>query len=339
MRSRNTGRRGQGLVELALVLPLVILLASVLIDLALLMNAQHALHRVTSTVVDEATLCVDGRYLEPSEIRQRLLSRLLPPLVRDRLMVDEVTLTDDTARRRSVNVQVRYRMPLFTPGISLFMGVSEVVIESKDRATYPAQTPVQVASFTPPPFTILASGDIQITRPISARMKVLRKSFRRDGGGSEVPITLDVTDDGRRFDQVFGGSAVNGGEEMVLSNLEAGDKVALRARFRDGPGRPETLRSNRLVSFADRDSVNRQHVLANGDVAPDHPSMRGQPPLSAELAPFVDTSTASMKLGRQDVLLLIEGGNQYGSAQTDFQDLVVLLQFYDPATQGRPVTP
>lgn len=335
MTARHTRRRGQGLVELALVLPLVIMLASVLIDLALLLNAQHALHRVTATVVDEATLCVDGRYLEPSEIRQRLLGRLLPPLIRDRFMVDEVSLTDDAERRRSVNVQVRYRMPLFTPGVSLFLGVNEVVIESRDRATYPAQTPPQTASFTPPPFRILASGDIQITRPISARMKVLRTSFRnRDG--AEVPVSLAVTDDGRRFDPVFGGNAVHGGEEMVLSSLEAGDKIALKANL---PGHRDDMRTNRQEEFDDRESVNRQHVLANGDAAPDHPAMRGPPTLLPELAPFVDTSSGSMKLGRQDVILLFEAGKQYGSPHTDFQDLVVLLQFYDPATQGRPLTP
>lgn len=336
---RNQRRRGQGLLELALLLPLIVLMVSLLIDLALLANAKHALNRLTAAVVEDATLCVDGRYLAPAEVRARLEERLLPPLARERLTVDVLRAEDDADRRRALTLAVRYRVPLFTPGLSLLLGAPDLTIEARDRATYPSQSPPLAAAAPPPPFAVLPSGAIQVARRTSVRVKVLRKALRREQGRREIPITLRVSDDGDEFEPIFGGDPVNGGEEMVLE-LEPGDRMALSARAHrrsEHTSRDVELRSDRRTEFEDRRDVAHQQVLGRGDAAPDHPSMRDPERLAPEVAPFVDAS-GTMKLGPQELLVMYEYSERYQGAQTDFQDLVVIVQFYDPA-QGRPLTP
>lgn len=331
---------GQTLVELSILLPLFVVIVAVLIDLALIANAQMTLHRLTAAVSAEATQYRDGRYPTEGEVRSELASRLLPPLSRDRLTIEEARIETDAAGRRWIQLAVHYDVPLFTPGLSLFFASSSARISSSDRSTYPepsTRPPVAVAAA---PFRILPGGDIELQSNASARVKVLSKRFRTESG-NDVPITLELADDGRRFSPGFGANPVSGGEEMTLSDLSPGKKVALKAtaRLRGAERFDASYASNEQTPFADNDTFFHQYVLGRNDSTPDHAAFSGPPALGPELAPFVDTASRTMKLRRKDVAVLWEFNPRHSSPGTDFQDVIVLVQFYDPAQERRPVTP
>lgn len=328
------------MVELALVLPLLVVIVSSLIDLALVANAQMTLHRLTAAVAADAIQYRDGRYMTEAEVRDALQTRLLAPLSRDRLTIEQATIETDAAGRRFLNVAVHYDVPLFTPGLSLFLNQGSARVSSADRSTYVEPAPRPPIVVAAAPFVIAGDGSIEVQSNSSARVKVLAKSFQTSNG-EDVPIFIDVADDGQRFASAFGNNAVSGGEEMTMSGLQPGKKVALKAtaRLRGRERFDASYASNAKDTFADNTAMFHQYVLGNGDSVPDNAAFNGPPALGPSLEPFVDTSAKAMKLGKKDVAVLWEFNQNYASNGTNYQDVVVLVQFYDPGTESRPMTP
>lgn len=333
-------RDGQTMVELAIVLPILVVIVSTLIDLALVANAQMTLHRLTASVASDAIQYQDGRYWTESEVRDALQNRLLPPLTRDRLTITKAKIEVDATGHRFVSLSVNYDVPLFTPGLSMFLANGSARISSADRSTYVEPSPPPPIVVAAAPFVIAADGSIEVQSSSSARVKVLAKSFKTSNG-TDVPIFIDTSDDGLKFSNGFANNAVSSGDEMSLSGLQPGKKVALKAtaKLRGRDAFDASYASNAKDAFADNATMFHQYVLGNGDSTPDNVAFNGPPALGPALEPFVDTRAKAMKLGKKDVAVLWEFNQNYASNGTDYQDVVVLVQFYDPGTESRPMTP
>lgn len=334
-------RAGQGLVELALVLPLLVMLGATLIDIALVSNAQLTLHRLTSRVANEATQLRDGQYPDEASVRAMINAQLLPPLTAAHLVIDRVAVGTDAGQRRFIDIALHYDMPLHTPGLSFFMTRPSITLSSNDRASYLVTTTLSATPAPPPAVAVTAEGDIQIARNCSARLKVLRKSVRTDAS-AEVPLKLELADDGTAFDAIFGDNAVNGGEEMTLSGLQTGKRLAIKGKASNGNGSKaynRTYTSNSKRPFTDNADAAHVVVLRAGDPLPEAPGLGAGNSVSPQLEAFVDPATRTVAIGRKEILVLWEFNDQFGTASTDYQDLVVLVQLYDPATEPRPMTP
>lgn len=116
MRRRFQVRRGgQGLVEFALVLPIIVLLLVGTIDMARWLDASHRLGRVAAegarygAVRDSA----GAGYPTQEEIRAHIIDAL-PPNLRNAAVVINTTATVGTDA--AVSVRVTASFPCFTPG-------------------------------------------------------------------------------------------------------------------------------------------------------------------------------------------------------------------------------
>gem|GEM_PF-2201661 len=342
---RASDRQGQSLVEVAVVLPVVLLLISAVIDFSRIYNAQYTLHRITNEAVNYGTLMKGaGDFPSRTDVQTRLLTAVPPPLSAASVIINSVQVhKPDSEGRESVAVDVSYDVPILTPLMSWFFSDGNARVSSKAQRSYlffSGQPTLQSLPPPPPPppFTIASTNDVLINVNCSARLKIVGTQIQA-GNGQPVLMTAKLSTNGNSFGELFSGNPLQGGEDVIVSSLMAGSKVAVSARA-FAPGLiNKSYRSNEKNSFQDSSSHTHQYVLANGDSLPPRPGFSGQTPLFAFLAPFVDTGNSMMVLGRKEVAVLFEFNSTFNSPAADFQDLVVLLQFYDPATESPPMVP
>lgn len=114
-RPQRGARRGQGLVELALVLPILVTLLIGLTDAGRWLDASHRLTRAAGegarfgSVKDAAGTA----YPSADEIRSHILEAL-PPGLRNANV--EVNATATVSDQPAVSVRLSYAFPCFTPG-------------------------------------------------------------------------------------------------------------------------------------------------------------------------------------------------------------------------------
>ena len=340
--SRPRRARAQGLVEFALVIPMFLLIVCAMIDFARVYNAQETLHRLTKEAVNTASkIKSDGTRPTTAEVSAFLMSSVLPPLDAAQVVVKAVDAAKvDASGRHSVYVQVGYNLPLLTPMIDRFFPQAQARLDSVAQLPYPRTRPGHASP--PPDFTIDVNGGIIPNNDMNALIKVLGKQISYGAGGPPIPVTVQMEivtkQNGKgKFNPIFGGNPVNGGEQMSPPTLGQGDTLAFSANANYTSGKTTyfdaTYASNAPVSFQDDSTHYHVVVLKNGDVAPDTPGFSGQTSLATYIAPYVDTSTHRMVLGRDDAIILWEFNPNYHSAAADFQDLAMLVQL-SPAASG-----
>jgi len=330
-------RAGQGMVELALVLPLFLVMVCGLIDFARVYNAQETLHRVAKEAVNTGSqVKADGTRPTTAEVNAILLSSVLPPLVPAGVVVNSVDAARvDASGRRSVYVSLSYNVPLITPFIGRFFPQATTRLDSAAELPYPYAKVVPPAQ--PPLFTLDSSGNLVATGAASAAIQVLGKQLTYGAGGPAIPVTMSMNvaksnggSGSSNFSPIFGGNGVNGGEEMNVS-LKKGDELEL-----DGTANytqngttlfNATYQSDNPQPFADNANAYHTVVLRNGDAAPTTAGYDGQKGVATYLAPYEDPSTGTMKLGPNDAIILWEFNPAYNSPAADYNDLVVLVSF------------
>lgn len=346
-------RRAQAMVEMALVLPVLVVVVSGVIDFARVHNADATLHRVAKDAVNYGTQLKDGRYPTSPEIQSRVQAATLPPLDPAQVIIESIDVAAvDSDQQRSVKVALGYDLPLITPAISLIfksstfrVGVTAQMPFQQSSLTssaisQPAANPTPTPTPTPvpsPPFT-LVNNVLRTTSSTNVRIKILGKQLQCGAGGPAIPLRLRMATDpnGNTFSSVFSGNPVNGGEEMTITNLPNNRQLAFEAYISSCVNL--SFRSNAQTRFSDNAQKYHQSVLKNGDLAPDKPGFSGQAGLSGYLAPFVNTTTRTMALGPRDAIYLFEFNSSYNSAAADFQDVVILVQFYS-SSEPPPTTP
>jgi Flp pilus assembly protein TadG len=326
-------RTGQGLLELALVLPLLLAMVCGIIELARAVNVQDSLHRVTKEAVQYGTqVKADGTRPTTADVSRWLHAAVLPPLVTAALVVDELDVARrDPKKRPSVFASVSYEMPFITP-LSGVIGRSSMKLASRAQLPYPDRG--TAAASDPPPFVVEPDGTIVVTEKSGATIRVLGKQLQYGTGGPSIPVDLEMKitkeDDDDDFEDVFGGKPVNGGEEMRVSGIKKDERVAFRAHAKHTQGGANfeaTYDSDEHVPFTDAPTKHHVLVLRNGDAVPTTSAFAGQGSLSDYLAPYVDPATGTMKMGSKDAVLLWEFNTKYNSPASDFQDLALLVQF------------
>jgi Flp pilus assembly protein TadG len=332
-------RRGQGLVEIALVLPLFLTLVCAIIDFARAYNVQETLHRITKEAVNYGTqVKADGTRPTADEVQAWLLSAVMPPLVRSGVVVEQLDVKRTDAKgRRSVFAQIRYDMHILTPVMTRWFPDQKVALYSSAQLPYTDLTGA-VGAPPAPPVSVAPDGTVVFNKNGTVTIRILGKQLQYGAGGPTIPVTLqmkhdkgdDDDDDDDGFEKIFGGNPVNGGEEMTLSGVKKNDNLALSARARYQQGSSvlfdQTYVSNDPRPFTDASDQRHALVLRDGDPVPDKPTFGDQTALASYLAPYVDAQTKLIKLGPNDAIVLWEFNQTYGSPASDFQDLAVLMQ-------------
>ena len=342
--SRPRRARAQGLVEFALVIPMFVLIVCAMIDFARVYNAQETLHRLTKEAVNTASkIKSDGTRPTTAEVSAFLMSSVLPPLDAAQVVVKAVDAAKvDATGRHSVYVQVGYNLPLLTPMLDRFFPQAQARLDSVAQLPYPRSRPGRASP--PPDFTIDVNGGIIPNSDMGALIKVLGKQITYGAGGPSIPVTVQMKiaskqngNGHNKFNPIFGGNPVNGGEQMNPGTIAKGDTLAFSANADYSSGKTTyfdaTYASDAPVAFQDDATHYHVLVLKNGDVAPDKPGFSGQTALATYIAPYVDTGTHRMVLGRDDAIILWEFNPNYNSAAADFQDLAMLVQL-TPASSG-----
>jgi Flp pilus assembly protein TadG len=338
-------RRGQGMIELALVLPVVLMLVMGVVDFARTYNVQNSLHRVAKEGVNYGTqLTATGGKPTTAEITARMRSAVVPPMVGAALIVNNVQQVVDASGLESVNVDISYDVDMLTPGIYRFFPQGRYRANSKATLPYTqfTKTAVTPAAAQPGPmFTLdIASNTLAVKGNASVRIKILGKQSQCGSGGPNQNVYGKIsTDNGANYQNIDNYQPLTGGEEMILTGLTSSSRLVMHV-FKDGISgcSDVTLLSNQKTQFSDSSTNFKQYVLADGGVPPSKPGFAGQESLSEYLGPYVNTSTGTMKLGRQDVIMLFEFNSTFNSPASDFQDLVVLVQFFNPGSSP-PTTP
>jgi len=344
---RSPTRRAQALVELAIVLPILLLLISAVVDFARVYNAQCTLDRCTRAAVNYGAMMRSALTLpSKDDVKEKLLSSIVSPLATSSVRINSIEVNRaDPDGGGSVVVDASYEVPLLTPGISALFSRGLAVVSSRAQRPYLSGMG-QVASASPPshapappPFSISSTNDLVININCSARLKVLTKRVPCASKGGAASVTTKLSTNGTSFFDMFGGNPLTGNEDMILSSLLAGSKVAIQAKAFAPGCINATYRSNAKNPFADCPTAYHQYVLASGDSLPQTPGFRGLSPLEPLLTPFVDTASSRVSLRPKEAAVLFEFSPAFSSAEADFQDLALLFQFYDPATESPPMTP
>jgi Flp pilus assembly protein TadG len=331
---------GQMMLEMALVLPILVLILSAVIDFVRIWNAQETLHRMTRSAVTWGTqVKADGTRPTTAEVSDQLLASVLPPLTRGQVSVELVNVgLRDASGGDSVAVRASTRVGFLTPIIGRFFHSDALRVESSAQLPFMQYAPGTAVQVPPPPFQIDDDGEIDITANTGATITVLGKQLNYGPGGPPMRVTLKFADRGSNFAPIFGGQAVTGGESFYVSGLDKDDELAFEARATHTSGAQtvfdRTYRSNHQDRFSDdprnQDGSPKAHhvtVLKDGDRLPEWSAFAGQTQLAEYLEPYVDQQSKTLRMTPGEAIVLWEFNSVYNSPASDFQDLVVHLKF------------
>jgi len=167
------------------------------------------------------------------------------------------------------------------------------------------------------------TGTVIVHERVDLTIQVLGSEIVYGVGGPAIPVyAWPSVNNGASYDQMVGGQAVSGGEELVYAGVED-PMVAVKARACYTYGGQiyfdRTWYSNVGVPYV--------LVLRQGDICPEYGGFNGQEEITEFLGPYMNPDTREMTIGINDVIFLFEFCNDLGSPAADFQDLVVLCSF------------
>lgn len=208
----------------------------------------------------------------------------------------------------------------------------------------------------------VSSDQIVTTEPFAVRIKVLGAAVSASGV-YDCPVTVKIevgTDNVEPFgswtlpvngnvndsadDEVNVDPADNPCSHAMSSVYPAGtvikihSKVWLKNNATDSGSSNSHWYTYRTVDTSV--DTNRVIALRHGDPVPNYVAFLNQLTIRDFIESYIDLSTNTMNLGRNQVIYLIEYNNDLSSAAADFQDLVVLVTLaQDTSTLSDPDYP
>lgn len=168
-------------------------------------------------------------------------------------------------------------------------------------------------------FVLLSDGTVETTGTVDATIKVLGSQVSTGAGGTAAKVVVSMsTDDGDTWVPLFGGKAVKGGEEEVISNLPSGTKLLVQVNGRHSWLFNRTFRSHNSEG----------HILAlrNGHALP--VALYDAFGNTAGLAPFLRAiiENGRVKIHPKAVVFFTELDALW-KGSSKFQDAVIQVTF------------
>jgi Flp pilus assembly protein TadG len=175
LRSVLRARRGQGVVEIALVLPVLAMLFSGIIDYGRTFSIQNALHRVAKEGVNYGTqLTATGGKPTANEIRARMQQSAIGWIDGNALIFNSIQVgSPNAAGLESVSVDVSYDVQMLTPLVNNFFTNGRLRLNSRASLPYTQFTKTAVAQ---PAAVTIASPPIYAFNPTTRQIGVTQNA-------------------------------------------------------------------------------------------------------------------------------------------------------------------
>lgn len=180
-----------------------------------------------------------------------------------------------------------------------------------------------VSTPTPPATNVVTTnnGNVTVAKNCTSELKVVCTDITYGAGGPKIPVKMNRAKNGSYFNNwMFNNKAVKAGDlysEAVGSTQNVTYKVKGNAQYGSFNATYESSNTNQVKT------------LMNGSTVPPWQGFGGQQPVSACVAPYVNTQTGKIQLANNQAIFLFELGvntaQNPNSTAIDFQDLVVLL--------------
>lgn len=188
--------------------------------------------------------------------------------------------------------------------------------------------PSVCTSNPPPPASnpvTTTGGNVTVAKNCNTEFKVVCTDITYGEGGPKIPVKMNRAKNNSYFNNwMFNNKAVKSGDlysEAVGTSQSVTYKVKANAQYGSFNA---TYESN---------NTNQVKTLMNGSTVPPWQGFGGQKPVSACVAPYVNTQTGKIQLANNQAIFLFELGvntaQNPNSTAIDFQDLVVLLTAKD----------
>lgn len=188
---------------------------------------------------------------------------------------------------------------------------------------------------TDPAFELDGDGAVKTTREVDVTFKALGSEITYGAGGPEIQVYAWVSfNNGTTWEELYDGADVDGGEEQTFEDISPDVNIKLKAKAYYKKG-------NRVYYNKTKQSDDRSgyiYLLADGDEPPDYEPFGNQESLESYLQTILGRD-GTISIGRNDVVMLAELGGSLNSSSSDFQDLVILMEFTETVTVTDPPSP
>lgn len=180
-----------------------------------------------------------------------------------------------------------------------------------------------VSTPAPPASNVVTTtnGSVTVAKTCTTEFKVVCTDITYGAGGPSIPVKMNRAKGSTYFSNwMFNNKAVKAGDlysEAVGTTQNVTYKVKANAQYGSFNATYESTNTNQVKT------------LMNGSTVPPWQGFGGQKPVSACVAPYVNTQTGKIQLANNQAIFLFELGvntsQNPGSTAIDYQDLVVLL--------------
>jgi hypothetical protein len=334
LRSSSTGKKGQGIVELALVLPVILALSTAAFDIARVRQHQSALTRAAQAGVNHGTkLGIDFMPPDDAAIREKVRESLLPPLRSSDIEDSDIVIErSNIAGQSSVSVKINnsvkplfFNWPAFARGADAIHDAYPVVGD----AVLPMQefTAGSAALSLTPAWTVEDDGTLITTWDANSKIvgadfgSTVYKTDRRgnyvyDENRQKIPLYDEIVDtrawwqkkdDEGHLDN-HGWTGFNNGERVSRNDtredplnisylIEASTDNPAQIVFMAGP------QGNSSQTY-DSNNKAQTRLFVDGDPAPTTQGSGAQGSAAEFLAAFIDPVTNCFNIGENDVVIL-----------------------------------
>jgi hypothetical protein len=332
LRSSSTGKKGQGIVELALVLPVILALSTAAFDIARVRQHQSALTRAAQAGENHATkLGVDFIPPDDAAIREKVRASLLPPLRSSDIEDSDIVIErSNIAGQSSVSVRINnsvkplfFNWPAFARGADAIHDAYPVVGD----AVLPMQefTAGSAALAMTPAWTIEDDGTLVTTW--DADSKIVGSDF---GSGNDICASYawwQKKDDEGNLDN-HNWEAFNNGNRVSRRHTydDPIEVQYLITADTDDPAHIVFKANSPDASYNNILSTNENscRLFRDGDPAPMSEASYTQGTAAEFLAEYIDPVTNTIKLGENDVIVLWDFNNP-DNDDLDWNDLVMVV--------------
>ena len=330
---RNRQRRGQGVVELALVLPVILMLSTAAFDIARVRQHQSALTRAAQAGVNLGTkLGKDFQEPDDDTIRAEVRANILPPLHPSDIEDDDITIERlSIAGQQSVSVRIAHDVePFFInwPGFG-GDGSTTNAYSVVGNAVLPLQefTSGSPAIAIEPAWTIEDDGTLVTTW--DADCKITGSDFgsgdwiapsyawwqKKDEEGQLDDHEWEAFNDGRRVSREY----TYEDPIEVRYEIEADSDNASHIVFKANS--PDASIHNIMST-----DENQCRLYRDGDPAPMFDGSYTQGDVADFLRDNIDPETNTIVLGENDVIVLWDFNPNTGNdSDLDWNDLVMVV--------------
>jgi hypothetical protein len=326
-------RLGQGVVELALVLPVILMLSTAAFDVARVRQYQSALTRAAQAGVDLGTkLGKDFESPGDEAIREAVRNSLLPPLHPSDIEDDDIVIERlDIAGQESVSVRINHEVDPFFINWPGFGGTGEASgsYPVAGAAVLPLQqfTSGSPAIAVDPAWTIEDDGTLVTTW--DADCKITGSDFgSNDWIAPSYAWWQKKDEEGKLYNNNW--TEFNDGNR-VSREYTYQDPIEVRYEIE-----ADTDNASHIVFMADSPNASLHHITSNdenqcrlyrdGDPAPMFEGSYSQGDVADFLRENIDPETNTIVLGENDVIVLWDFNQNTGTdSDLDWNDLVMVV--------------